>query len=49
MNPVMQKIIDKYRGHTKDGYVFPIMDDEKERKYSTKDYLFKKFPELLDQ
>jgi integrase len=43
VNPVMAKIIDKYRGQTKNGYIFPIMDDEKEKGYKAKDYLFKKF------
>jgi integrase len=43
LNPVMENIINKYRGKTKNGYVFPIMDDEKEKEYETKDYLFKMF------
>jgi hypothetical protein len=43
VNPVMAKIIDKYRGQTQNGYIFPIMDDEKEKDYKTKDYFFKKF------
>ncbi|MDR1092283.1 MAG: tyrosine-type recombinase/integrase [Prevotella sp.] len=48
VNPVMAKIIDKYRGQTKNGYIFPIMDDEKEKGYETKDYLFKKFRERVN-
>lgn len=43
VNPIMEKIINKYRGRTKDGYVFPIMDEERERGSATKDYLFKRF------
>lgn len=43
VNPIMENIINKYGGQTKDGYVFPIMDDEKE--YKTKDFTFKKFRE----
>jgi hypothetical protein len=43
VNPVMEKIIDKYRGQTKNGYIFPIMDDEKEKEYKQRDYLFKNF------
>jgi integrase len=48
VNPVMEKIINKYRGQTKNGYIFPIMDDEKEKEYETKDYLFKKFRERVN-
>ena len=33
---------------SKDGYIFPIMDDEKEKSYTTKDYTFKKFREFLN-
>lgn len=47
-SPVMREIIDKYKGQSKDGYIFPIMDDEKEKKYTTKDYTFKKFREYLN-
>ncbi|MDR1091600.1 MAG: hypothetical protein LBL79_11035 [Prevotella sp.] len=43
VNPVMAKIIDKYRGQTKNGYIFPIMDDEKEKEYKQRDYIFKNF------
>lgn len=32
ITPVMRQIIDKYKGQSKDGYIFPIMDDEKEKK-----------------
>lgn len=45
----MRHIIDKYKGQSKDGYIFPIMDDEKEKKYTTKDYTFKKFREFLNK
>lgn len=48
VNPVMEKIINKYRGKTKNGYVFPIMDDEREKLYETKDYIFKKFRERVN-
>ncbi|NDW19886.1 hypothetical protein D0T53_13385 [Dysgonomonas sp. 216] len=48
LNPVMENIINKYRGKTKNGYVFPIMDDELEKQYTTKDYLFKKFRERVN-
>lgn len=48
VSPVMGNIISKYRGTTTDGYVFPIMDDEKEKTYQTKDYTFKKFREKLN-
>ena len=47
LNPVMENIINKYRGKTKNGYVFPIMDDELEKTYTTKDLLFKKFREKV--
>jgi len=43
ISPAMRKIIDKYRGQSKDGYIFPIMDDKKEKQYKTKDYSFKRF------
>lgn len=48
VTPVMREIIDKYRGQSKDGYIFPIMDDEADKKYTTKDYCFKKFREKLN-
>ncbi|NDV63888.1 tyrosine-type recombinase/integrase [Bacteroides sp. 224] len=48
LNPVLENIINKYRGQTKNGYVFPIMDDEKEKEYTTKDYIFKKFRERIN-
>lgn len=35
----MKRAIDKYRGQSKDGYIFPIMDDKKEKMYKTKEYL----------
>lgn len=45
----MRRIIDKYKGLSKNGYIFPIMDDEKEKSYATKDYTFKKFREFLNK
>ncbi len=48
VSPAMSDIISKYKGKTVDGYVFPIMDDEKEKSYTTVDYLFKKFREKLN-
>lgn len=48
ITPVVRAIIDKYKGQSKDGYIFPIMDDEEEKKYSTKDYTYKKFREYLN-
>lgn len=41
ITPAMKLIIDKYKGMSKDGYIFPIMDDKKEKEYKTKDYTFK--------
>lgn len=49
ITPVMRQIIDKYKGQSKNGYIFPIMDDEKEKSYTTKDYTFKKFREFLNK
>lgn len=49
VTPTMRRIIEKYKGQSKDGYIFPIMDDEKERSYTTKDYTFKKFREFLNK
>ncbi len=48
ISPAMEHIINKYRGQTKDGYIFPIMDDEKAAEHETKDYLFKKFRQNLN-
>lgn len=48
ISPAMQIIIDKYRGQSKDGYIFPILDDKKERTYKTKDYTFKAFREKIN-
>ena len=48
VTPVMRSIIDRYRGKSKDGYIFPIMDDEKEKQYTTKDYTYKKFREAVN-
>lgn len=49
VTPAMRQIINKYKGQSKDGYIFPIMDDEKEKAYKTKDYTFKKFREFLNK
>lgn len=48
ISPVMKSIINKYRGTTKNDYVFPILDDEKAKKYKIKDHLFKKFNTKLN-
>lgn len=48
ITPIMRAIIDKYSGMSKDGYIFPIIDDDKESKYLTRDYSFKKFREALN-
>lgn len=48
ITPAMKLIIDKYKGMSKDGYIFPIMDDKKEKEYKTKDYTFKNFREKLN-
>lgn len=47
ITPVMQRIIDKYKGTGYGNYIFPIMDDEKALKYKTRDYFYKKFREEL--
>ena len=44
----MRAIINKYRGQSKDGYVFPIMDDTKSLKYKTRDFLLKSFRQDLN-
>lgn len=44
----MEQIINKYKGHSTDGYIFPIMNDNKAKEYTTQDYLFKKFREKLN-
>lgn len=49
VTPKMRQIIDKYKGQSKDGYIFPVMDDKKEKAYATKDYTFKKFREFLNK
>lgn len=49
ISPVMQIIIDKYKGQSKDGYVFPIIDEAKEKTYKTKDYTTKNFRENLNK
>lgn len=48
ITPLVRAIIDKYKGQSKDGYIFPIMDDESEKKHATKDYTYKRFRELLN-
>ena len=48
ITPAMDKIILKYSGQSKFGYIFPIMDDEEEDKHPTKDYIFKKFRQKLN-
>ena len=48
LNPALEGIINKYSGQTKNGYVLPIMDDEKEKGYKTKDYTLKKFRERVN-
>lgn len=49
ISPVMQHIIDKYRGQSPFGYIFPIIDDKKERESRTKDYCYKRFREKLNK
>lgn len=48
ITPAMERIILKYSGKSKDGYVFPIMDDAKEKQCATRDYIFKKFRQKLN-
>ena len=48
ITPIVRSIIDKCKGISKFGYVFPIMDDEQEKSHSTKDYTYKKFREHLN-
>lgn len=43
ISPSMQKIIDKYAGKSKYGYIFPIKDDEKDAASPVRDYSFKHF------
>ena len=43
INPVAKKIIQKYKGMSKYGYVFPIKDDERDRLSKTRDICSKKF------
>ncbi|MDR1121215.1 MAG: hypothetical protein LBM08_09890 [Dysgonamonadaceae bacterium] len=43
VDSVAESIINKYRGKSKDGYVFPIMDDKKSEKYAMKDFIFRQF------
>jgi integrase len=48
LSQIMANIVDRYRGQTKNDYVFPIMDDEKEKKCVTKDYILKNFRSNLN-
>lgn len=48
ITPVVRGIIDKYKGQSKGGYIFPIMDDEHDKKCATRDYTYKKFRENLN-
>lgn len=48
ITPIVRSIIDKYKGQSKDGYIFPIMNDEDEKRHITKDYTYKKFRERLN-
>ena len=48
LNPILENIVRKYKGKTKDGYIFPIMDEEKEKSHKTKDYIFKHFRERVN-
>lgn len=48
ISPAMDTIICRYQRFSKQGYIFPIMDDEKSKEHRTKDYIFKKFRQLLN-
>ncbi len=48
IHPRMEIIIEKYKDRSKYGYIFPIMNDEKECKYKIRDYTYKKFREKLN-
>lgn len=48
LSPMMEIIVNKYQGKSKYGYVFPILDDGKNDKYKTKEYLLKKFRESVN-
>ena len=48
ITPVVRSIINKYKGMSKDGYIFPIMNDEYEKNHTVKDYTYKKFREHLN-
>lgn len=48
VTPAMQSIINRYSGMSKDGYIFPILDDSRASDYKTRDYLFKKYREKLN-
>ena len=48
ISPAMEAIIGKYYGQSKDGYIFPIQDDSREKEYATRDYTIKKFRERVN-
>lgn len=48
ISPAMDAIMAKYSGMSRDGYIFPIMDDRKEAEYVTRDYMFKRFREKVN-
>lgn len=48
ISPVMDAIMSRYSGKSKDGYIFPIMDDKKEAEYTVRDYTLKLFREKLN-
>jgi len=48
ITPVMREIIDKYNKCSKAGYIFPILDEENEKEFITKDYVYKKFRERVN-
>lgn len=48
VSPAMEQIILRYSAFSKDGYIFPILDDTREKEYRTRDYTFKKFRQRLN-
>lgn len=48
ISPDMDTIMCRYSSFSKDGYIFPILDDEKDKEYKTKEYSLKKFREALN-
>ncbi len=48
IHPQMERIINKYKSMSEDGYIFPIINEEKQQKYSTRDYMYNKFRDLLN-